>query len=96
MAAELAEATEPASGESGALVAGRYRLIELIGSGGMGTVYKAHDAELDEVVALKTLRRELVSAPGALERFKREVKLARKVTHRSIARVFDVGETTLA
>ena len=93
MAAELAEATEPASGESGALVAGRYRLIELIGSGGMGTVYKAHDAELDEMVALKTLRRELVSAPGALERFKREVKLARKVTHRSIARVFDVGET---
>ncbi len=92
----LAAALEGAAqtdGPSGVLVAGRYRVLELLGSGGMGTVYKVHDTELDEVVALKTLRREVIATPGALERFKREVKLARKVTHRSIARMFDVGET---
>ena len=93
MAASLAESRSTLdAGPSGDLLAGRYRVLELLGSGGMGTVYKALDTELEEVVALKTLRRELVDAPGALERFKREVKLARKVTHRSIARVFDVGE----
>jgi TolB-like protein/tRNA A-37 threonylcarbamoyl transferase component Bud32 len=84
--------TTEASDTSGALLAGRYRVLELLGSGGMGTVYKVLDTELEEIVALKTLRRELMDAPGAVERFRREVKLARKVTHRSIARVFDTGE----
>jgi serine/threonine-protein kinase len=58
----------------------------------MGTVYKVRDLELDEIVALKTLRHEWIDAPGALERFKREVKLARRVTHRNVARTFDIGE----
>lgn len=76
----------------GELIGGRYRLLELLGAGGMGTVYRAHDTELDEVVALKTLRRELVDAPGALDRFRRELKLARRVTHRGVARAFDMGD----
>ncbi len=74
------------------LIAGRYELIGLVGVGGMGSVYRARDTELDEVIALKVLRRELVDAPGMLERFRREVKLARRVTHKNVARTFDIGE----
>src|SRR5580692_10816045 len=69
---------------------GRYEILGLVGSGGMGTVYRARDAELDEVVALKLLRRELVDKPGMLDRFRQEVKLARRVTHRNVARTFDI------
>src|SRR5438270_894298 len=75
-----------------AVIAGRYELLGLVGVGGMGSVYRARDTELDEVIALKVLRRELVDAPGMLDRFRREVKLARRVTHRNVARTFDIGE----
>ncbi|APR87287.1 Putative serine/threonine-protein kinase pknL [Minicystis rosea] len=81
----------PSSGERQVL-AHRYEILSLIGAGGMGTVYRARDLELEEMVALKVLRRELVDAPGILERFRREVKLARRVTHHNVARVFDIGE----
>jgi serine/threonine protein kinase len=74
------------------LLAERYELLGLVGVGGMGSVYRARDVELDEIVALKVLRRELVDTPGILDRFRREVKLARRVTHRNVARVFDIGE----
>ncbi|MBC7017838.1 protein kinase, partial [Salmonella enterica subsp. enterica serovar Enteritidis] len=50
------------------------------------------DRELDEIVALKILKKELASATGMLERFRREVKLARRVTHRNVARTFDIGD----
>ncbi len=73
-------------------LAGRYVVEGLLGVGGMGSVYRARDLELDEMVALKVLRRELLSQPGILERFRREVKLARRVTHLNVARVFDIGE----
>jgi serine/threonine-protein kinase len=75
-----------------ALVGGRYEILGLVGVGGMGSVYRARDTELDEVVALKVLRKELVEMPGTLERFRQEVKLARRVTHTNIARTFDIGE----
>ncbi|MFS8070972.1 MAG: protein kinase domain-containing protein, partial [Byssovorax sp.] len=75
-----------------ALLADRYEILGLIGVGGMGSIYRARDRELDEVVALKMLRKDLVSSPEILERFRREVKLARRVTHRNVARVFDIGE----
>jgi serine/threonine-protein kinase len=75
-----------------ALVAGRYEIQGLLGSGAMGTVYRARDRELDETVALKVLRKDLAAAQGMLERFRREVKLARRVTHRNVARTFDIGE----
>jgi eukaryotic-like serine/threonine-protein kinase len=71
---------------------GRYEILGLVGSGGMGTVYRARDLELDEVVALKLLRRDLLDKPGMLDRFRQEVKLARRVTHRNVARTFDIGE----
>lgn len=73
-------------------VGGRYTLLGLLGSGGMGTVYRARDEELDEVIALKMLLPEFVDEAGMLERFRREVKLARRVTHKNVARVFDIGE----
>ena len=75
------------------LLAGRYELLGLLGVGGMGSVYRAHDRELDELVAVKMLRRDLVSIPGILERFRREVKLARRVTHRNAARVSTSAST---
>ena len=75
-----------------ALLAGRYELTGVLGVGGMGSVYRARDRELDEVVAVKVLRRELIAQPGILDRFRREVKLARRVTHTNVARVFDIGE----
>ena len=73
-------------------LAGRYEILALVGAGGMGTVYRARDLELDDVVALKVMRPELSATPGILDRFRREAKLARRVTHRNVARVFDIGE----
>jgi serine/threonine-protein kinase len=60
--------------------------------GGMGRVYRAHDGKLDEVVALKMLRKELVGRADMLERFRQEVKLARRVTSPHVVRTFDLGE----
>jgi TolB-like protein len=75
----------------GTTLAGRYELLGFLGSGGMGTVYRARDRELDELVAIKVLKREIAQSPSDLERFRREVKLARKVTHRNVVRTFDIG-----
>src|SRR5450755_702818 len=88
-ASAQASSPTPMSGER-TLLAQRYEILGLVGSGGMGTVYRVHDFELDEVVALKILRHEIVDAPGIIERFRREVKLARRVTHRNVARVYDI------
>src|SRR5262245_43485836 len=74
------------------LLAGRYEILGLIGVGGMGSVYRVRDLELEEVVALKVLRRDLNLTTDLLDSFKLEVKLARRVTHRNVARVFDIGE----
>ena len=74
------------------LVAGRFELRGLIGVGGMGSVYRARDVTLDEMVALKVIAREIAREPGMIERFRREVKLARRVTHPNVARCFDIGE----
>ncbi len=73
-------------------LAGRYEILSLLGVGGMGAVYRARDLELDEIVALKMLRRELLTDPSLLARFRQEVKLARRVTHQNVARTFDIGE----
>lgn len=77
--------------ESPQLLGGRYELLGMLGAGAMGTVYRARDRELDEVVALKVLKKELASA-DMIERFRREVKLARRVTHKNVARTYDIGE----
>ena len=75
----------------GQTLAGRYDLIELLGTGGMGEVYRARDRELDELVALKVIRTDLANAPDLVARFRHEVKLARRVTHVNIARTFELG-----
>src|ERR1700733_5322858 len=71
-------------------VAGRYRIVRWLGSGGMGRVYEALDTELGERVALKMLRGGL--SDEAVERFRREVKLTRRIQHKNIARMYDIGE----
>ncbi len=92
--AALSSGSLPASSTPGRHVfAGRYEILGLVGSGGMGTVYRAQDSELDEVVALKLLRREVMDQSGMLDRFRQEVKLARRVTHRNVARTYDIGES---
>jgi serine/threonine-protein kinase len=89
--ADEASASTPAP-VSATVLAGRYEILGLVGSGGMGRVYRVKDRELDEVVALKVLHRDFVAAEGMVERFRQEVKLARKVTHRNVARTYDIGE----
>lgn len=77
----------------GATFAGRYEVKEIIGAGGMGVVYRAFDRELQEPVAIKTLRPEaLAGGPAALERFKQEIRLARRIAHRNVVRTYDLGE----
>jgi serine/threonine protein kinase len=76
----------------GDLFAGRYEIIEPLGQGGMGKVYKAFDRKLSEVLALKVIRPEIGVNDKAIERFKNELKVARKITHRNICRMFDLGE----
>ncbi|HEY7575496.1 MAG TPA: HAMP domain-containing protein, partial [Thermoanaerobaculia bacterium] len=82
---------EPRVGE---LFAGRYEIQSVLGKGGMGIVYRAHDRDLDDLVAIKTLRSDAVSAdPSLLDRFKQEIKLARRITHPNILRTHDLGES---
>jgi len=76
----------------GDLLGGRYEILQLLGEGGMGAVYKAADRELDRFVALKVIRPELVSNPSILARFKQELLLAHQVTHRNVIRIYDLGE----
>jgi serine/threonine-protein kinase len=70
----------------------RFEILGLLGQGGMGSVYKARDTELGEVVALKMLHPDVSRSPARLERFRQEVRLARRVTHASVARTYDIGE----
>ena len=76
----------------GDIFAGRYEIIETIGQGGMGKVFKAFDRKIKEVVALKLIRPEIGVNEKAIERFKNELRIARKITHRNICRMHDLGE----
>ena len=73
------------------IVAGRYRIIALIAKGGMGEVYEAEDLELHGRVALKTIRADIIADEKSIARFRREIHLARQVTHPNVCRVFDVS-----
>ncbi len=77
---------------TGSVFGGRYRIISQLGEGGMGIVYKAHDIELDDVVALKMLRPGLLVDTEQLDRLKSEIKLARRITHPNVLRTFDFGD----
>ncbi len=72
------------------LIAGRFKIVRLIGQGGMGAVYEAEDQELGGRVALKTVHPEATTDPRTVERFKQEIYLARKVTHPNVCRIFDL------
>ncbi|UCD23809.1 MAG: serine/threonine protein kinase, partial [Gemmatimonadota bacterium] len=63
-----------------------------LGQGGMGSVYRAHDRELDEEIAIKVLRPGLVSNPSLVDRFKTELRLTRRISHRNVVRTYDLGE----
>ena len=76
---------------TGSTFAGRYQVIEELGHGGMGRVYKVQDTDIKEKVALKLLRPEITLDKEAVERFSNELKLARKISHRNICRMFDLG-----
>ncbi len=79
----------------GARFAGRYDIQGLLGEGGMGIVYRAFDQEIGETIALKALRPELGTFDSTLlDRFKQEMRLARRITHRNVVRTYDLGETS--
>src|SRR5215470_3019935 len=75
----------------GDLLATRYRVVRVLGAGGMGEVYEADDLLLKTRVALKTLRRGVADGDVMEKRFLREIQLARKVTHAGVCRIFDAG-----
>jgi tetratricopeptide (TPR) repeat protein/tRNA A-37 threonylcarbamoyl transferase component Bud32 len=83
--------TSSATFSSDELVAGRYKIVRFIGRGGMGEVYEANDLELRQRVGLKTVRPEIALDQQAIERFKREIRIARQVTHPNVCRIFDLG-----
>lgn len=76
----------------GALLGARFEILSVLGAGGMGIVYKARDRELDDLVALKMLKRDLWGDRNQLDRLKSELKLARKITHPNVLRTYDFGE----
>jgi hypothetical protein len=76
----------------GALLAGRYRIVELLGADGMGEVFRAEDLSLGQPIALKLLPARLARDPRALERAREEVRMARRVSHPNVCRVHDLGE----
>jgi len=78
--------------EPGHPIAGRYRIVSLLGRGGMGEVYRADDLQLGHSVALKFLPARVATDPVALERFKGEIRTARRVTHANVCRLHDLGE----
>ena len=76
----------------GIILGERYRILGLLGRGGMGEVYRAHDLKLEQQVALKFLPEAAVFNPSLMERFRGEVRVARQISHRNVCRVYDLGE----
>jgi serine/threonine protein kinase len=76
----------------GSKIADRYRIVSLVGKGGMGEVYRADDLKLGQTVALKFLPRDVSKDPQRLEYFLNEVRLTRQISHPNVCRVYDIGE----
>src|SRR5919197_4019027 len=77
---------------AGTIIGGQYRIVGLLGRGGMGEVYRAEDLKLEQLVALKFLPEELAKDGAALARFHREVRIARQISHRNVCRVYNIVE----
>src|SRR5436309_14164173 len=95
----LGDPSTPAAGlgttrrfDPGTLFAGRYRIVALLGRGGMGEAYRSDDLKLDQRVALKLLPEHLALDPVRLAQFHNEVRLAREVSHKNVCRTYDIGE----
>jgi serine/threonine-protein kinase len=76
----------------GAVLAGRYEILGVLGRGGMGVVYRARDRELDEIVAVKVLRTEIAGSEEAARRFRSEIKLARRIRHRNVCGIHEYNQ----
>ncbi|HEV2991234.1 MAG TPA: serine/threonine-protein kinase, partial [Candidatus Angelobacter sp.] len=92
---QFLDGVPPASASSllspGYVLANRYEVVSLLGTGGMGEVYEVEDKELGGRIALKVIHPQMSFDHSALERFRREVQIARKITHPNVCRVFDIG-----
>jgi len=77
---------------TGSTFAGRYQIIEELGKGGMGRVYKVFDTKIKEKVALKLIKPEIASDKETIERFSNELRLSRRIGHRNVCKMFDIGE----
>ncbi len=86
------DSTEEGRFLPGTLLGDRYRIVSLLGAGGMGEVYRATDLRLGQAVALKFLPEEMARDPKSLARFHNEVRIARQVAHANVCRVYDLGE----
>lgn len=95
-AASVRSSPSPSTSEgrfvTGAMLAGRCRIVGLLGRGGMGEVFKAEDVKLNQTVALKFLPEAIALDGAALARFHNEVRIARQVAHPNVCRVYDIGE----
>ncbi|MGA8271764.1 MAG: protein kinase, partial [Candidatus Sulfotelmatobacter sp.] len=79
--------------QEGDVLGERYEILQMLGEGGMGAVYKARDRELDRFVALKLIRGELAANPAIVARFKQELLLSHQVTHKNVIRIYDMGDS---
>ncbi len=78
--------------ERGKIFAGRYEVIEKLGRGGMGSVYRVEDKKLNEEIALKLINPEISQEKKIIDRFRHELKVARQISHRNVCRMYDLGE----
>src|SRR5262245_22701571 len=76
----------------GTILGERYRIVSLLGRGGMGEVYRAEDLKLEEMVALKFLPRRLSDSPSRVAQLIREVRIGRQISHANVCRIHDIGE----
>ena len=84
--------SNPSMLQPGAILGQRYEILQILGEGGMGAVYKARDRELNRMVALKVIRPDLAGNQAIIDRFKQELLLATQVTHKNVIRIYDLSE----
>jgi serine/threonine-protein kinase len=85
--------SKPQELTTGTTFAGRYQIIEELGKGGMGKVYKVFDTKVKEKIALKLIKPEIISDQETVERFRNELRFARKIRHKKVCQMFDLGES---